>query len=312
MTDLSPTDLLQQRLAAAATHFPGHYGLAARNLRTGEEILVDADALYPTASTYKVPVMIEVFRRVELGEMDLTDEIVFTKETLRLGSGVMRDLTPGRAWTLHDLIVLMIIVSDNTATRMLLQHVGGNAAVNATMRELGYPSHVIHSAAERAAIDATGELNRGLAECAPRDLMAMLAAIAEDRMISPDASAEMRRILGRQHYLNQASRFLGRDQYTDDAGDVQQQIWVGSKSGMMSGMRADTGIWRFPDGTQIAFAVMNEGSADHDFGTEHEGDILNGVLGWIIASHWWDAATLGPLPTVASPYLTQILGDLAR
>ncbi|MGB3305190.1 MAG: serine hydrolase [Thermomicrobiales bacterium] len=304
------TSLLSKRLAAVQASFPGHFGLAARNLRTGEEVLVDAHSPYPTASTYKVPVMIEAFRQADRGQLSLDDPLPFTPDNLRLGSGVLRDLTSGRDFSIRDLVTLMIIVSDNTATRIVLQKLGGGDVVTRAMRELGFPSFVIHGPKERELLEAAGEENRALAESTPRDLMAMMAQIAEGRIVSPEACESMRTILGRQHYLNQASRYLGRDQYSDDGGERRDALWIGSKSGMMDGMRADTGIWRFADGTQIAFAVMNEGSADHDYGSEHEGDITNGILGWIVASHWWPVDELGPMPAVTSPYLDAVLGDL--
>jgi beta-lactamase class A len=302
-------ELLDRRIAAARAWFPGTFALAARNLTTGEEILVNGHAPYPTASTFKVPVLIELFRRIAAGEMALADTLPFRADALRLGSGVMRDMTLEREFTLHDLAMLMTIVSDNSATRLLLDHLGGHAAINATTQVLGFLSFILHSPEERAAIEATGEENRGLAESSPFDLMAMMAQIAEGTMISAEASETMRTMLGRQHYTNQASRYLASDQYTDDDGQ-RHKISIGSKSGMMDGMRADTGIWRFADGTQTAFATMNEGSADHGYGNEHEGDIVNGVLGWSLVAYWWPE-TLGPAPVVRSAYLDLILGNLA-
>lgn len=301
-------NVLDQRIAAARAYFPGDIALAARNLRTGEEVRVDADLPMPMASTYKVPVMIEVFRQAAAGNPSLDERLPFTGEVRRLGSGIMRDLTPGLDLPIRDLVMLMIIVSDNTATRLLLNRVGDYEPVNATMDALGYHSHVLHSPEARARMETAGLDNRSLAECSPHDLMNMLAAIAEGTMLSPEASIAMREILGRQHYLNQASRYLGRDQYSGEGATRAPLTWVGSKSGMMDGMRADTGIWQLPDGTEIAFAIMNEGSPDSSYSTEHEGDIINGVLGWSLVAHFWPEGALGPMPPTDSAWLDRILG----
>lgn len=302
-------NLFLRRVEAARRFFPGQFGFAARNLRTGEEVQVDGHALFPTASTYKVPVLIEVFRQDAAGLLSLDEAIPFTEETRRLGSGVMRDLSLGLALPIRDLAMLMVIVSDNTATRLLLNRIGGWEAVNAATAELGYPSFILHGPEERERMEAAGLDNRALAECTPTDLMHMMAAIADGSIVSTDACAVMRHILGRQHYLNQASRYLGRDPYAGP-GDLTRPIeWVGSKSGMMDGMRADTGIWRLPDRTEIAFATMNEGSADFGYGDEHNGDILNGVLGWSIVAHFWPTDALGPMPRAESAWLDRILGE---
>jgi beta-lactamase class A len=262
----------------------------------------------PTASTYKVPVMIEVFRLVEAEALSLDERLPFTEDVRRLGSGVLRDLTLGVEWSVRDLTMLMVIVSDNSATRMLLERIGGYAAVNATMQAMEYPSYVLHGPEERALMEAEGLANRSLAECSPRDLMRMMASIAGGEMVSAEASAQMRAILGRQLYLDQASRYLGRDPSSGAPGGNALLDWVGSKSGMMDGMRADTGIWRLLDGTEIAFAVMNEGSADGSYSPEHEGDVINGVLGWSLVAYFWPELDLGPMPKVESAWLDRILG----
>lgn len=307
---MTNNEVFQRRVKAVRAHFPGTFALAARNLRTGEDLLVDGHALYPTASTYKVPVMIEVFRQEAAGTLSLDEHIPFTEAQRRLGSGVMRDLTLGETWSIRDLLMLMVIVSDNSATRLLLERIGGWEVVNAATKSLGYPTFVLHGPEARARMEADGLDNRSLAECSPYDLMQMMAGIAAGTTVSPEACATMRHILSRQHYLNQASRFLGRDQYTGDDDNVTAALrWVGSKSGMMDGMRADTGIWQLPDGTEIAFAIMNEGSADNGYGSEHEGDIANGVLGWSVVAHFWPEATLGPMPPAESAYLDRILGQ---
>jgi hypothetical protein len=306
---MTSADLLNRRIEAARRFFPGQFGFAARNLRTGEEVQVDGHALFPTASTYKVPVLIEVFRQEAAGTLSLDETIPFTEEDRRLGSGVMRDLSLGLALPIRDLAMLLVIVSDNTATRLLLNRIGGWEALNATMADLGFLSFILHGPEERERMEADGLDNRALAECTPSDLMRMMAAIAEGSIVSTEACATMRHILGRQHYLDQASRYLGRDPYAGP-GDITKPIeWVGSKSGMMDGMRADTGMWRLPDGSEIAFATMNEGSADVGYGSEHNGDILNGVLGWSIVAHFWPTDALGPMPRMESAWLDRILGE---
>src|ERR671917_1697383 len=75
--------------------FPGTGGVAAKQLDTGEEIRVNADETTATASTIKVPILIELFRRVEAGEVGLEDRMPVTEETRALGSGVLRELSLG-------------------------------------------------------------------------------------------------------------------------------------------------------------------------------------------------------------------------
>lgn len=298
--------LLSKRLAAVQAHYSGTLSMAARNLKTGEEILVDPKRTYPTASTFKVPIMVEVFRQIDAGMYALGDRISFQESDIVHGSGVLRDLQPGLNPSVRDLLTLMIIVSDNTATNMLIDKVGGKEAINKTMVDLGFPSIVVNN---RIDFDLIGEDGRALAVASPWDLMQIMSQIVQGKMISAEASAEMLEILGRQHYLGQATRYLGYNPYAEEYNG-KPPMWVGSKTGSLKGMRADTGLWRLGDGTDIAFAVMNEGCTDPGFGSEYEGDIINGILGWIIVSHWWPTDDLGEMPGGKSPYLDAALGDL--
>ena len=117
-------------------NFPGEMAVYLKNLTTGEEIALDADRVHETYSVIKIPVMVEVLRRVELGDFSLSDRIEFKASDKRLGSGLLSKLEPGLQPTLKDLLTLMIIVSDNSATDILADKVG-RANVTKSMRDLG-------------------------------------------------------------------------------------------------------------------------------------------------------------------------------
>ena len=88
------------------------------------------------ASTVKVPLMVELYRQADRGERSLTDRIVLTAEMKAVGSGVLLHMSPGITLTLEDLIYLMISISDNTATNVLID-LAGMDKVNSTIRSLG-------------------------------------------------------------------------------------------------------------------------------------------------------------------------------
>ena len=107
-----------------SAEFGGTGGVAAKHLGTGEEIRVNADAVTATASTIKVPILIELFRQVEAGEVCLEDRLAVTEATRARGSGVLRELSPDIELTVRDHATLMIVVSDNTSTNVLIDVVG--------------------------------------------------------------------------------------------------------------------------------------------------------------------------------------------
>ena len=117
-------------------HTGGVVGVDAKHLETGERVSHNADTVFFTASTLKVPLLVELYRQVDAGIIDVHQRIDLT-DTLRVpGSGVLKELASGLQPTVHDLAMLMIIISDNTATDILYNRVGGDN-INNTMRQLG-------------------------------------------------------------------------------------------------------------------------------------------------------------------------------
>ncbi|HEX5992309.1 MAG TPA: serine hydrolase, partial [Thermomicrobiales bacterium] len=135
---------VERALDAIVANAGGEVALAAMNLTTGEEVARNADRSMPTASVFKLPLLVEVFRQAATGALDLEDRVTLRAEDVVMGSGILRDFGPGLQPTLGDLAMMMVIVSDNSATNLLLDRVGGPRQVNATMRDLGLSSIVVH------------------------------------------------------------------------------------------------------------------------------------------------------------------------
>lgn len=117
----------------------GTLGVGAVHLETGREAYLNADEAFPMASTYKVPIAVQLLTRVDAGEIALSDMVEVRSDDLHPGSGTISRLfdDPGVVLSLHNLLELMLLISDNSATDMTLRAAGGGAAVTARMRQLG-------------------------------------------------------------------------------------------------------------------------------------------------------------------------------
>ena len=124
------------RVELAIAAVPAVTGMAAKHLETGQELGHLADDPYFTASTFKVPILVELYRQVDAGIVDPASRLELTDEVRSPGGGTLKELDSGLRLTIHDLAMLMIIVSDNTATDMLYNLVGRDP-LNDTMRKLG-------------------------------------------------------------------------------------------------------------------------------------------------------------------------------
>ncbi len=120
----------------AISEVQGVVGVAAKHLETGVEIRHNPDMVFFTASTFKVPVLVELYRQVDQGKIAPDERIEFMDEMRTLGGGVLKQISAGLQPTIRDLAMLMIIISDNTATDILYNMVGRDNLNNA-MRELG-------------------------------------------------------------------------------------------------------------------------------------------------------------------------------
>jgi beta-lactamase class A len=279
----------------------GEVVLAATNLATGEEVARDAERPMPTASVFKLPLLVEVFRQAEAGMFELAERVTLRAEDVVMGSGILRDFQPGLRPRLRDLAMMMVIVSDNSATNLLLDRVGGPARVNATMRELGLSSIVVH---RRIVFDEITS-NSSLAEAAPRDLMRLTAMLAREELVSPAASREMLTILGRQRYIEQAPRFVAYRPYAADF-NLPQIVRVYNKTGMINGLRADTGLIALGPDVTIAYSVVNDPGADDTYRHEFPGDITNALIGRVLVEFWWPGEWEPERAVYSSPYVDEM------
>lgn len=129
---------LQRLLEAELARFPGTAGVWVKHLTLGEEAGVRADDTFNSASVIKIPVMLLAFQMAEKGALSLAQRITINAADVRGGSGVFRYHDAGLQPTLRDVLLQMIITSDNTATDLAIGKVGGTDRVNAWLRENGY------------------------------------------------------------------------------------------------------------------------------------------------------------------------------
>lgn len=184
-------------------------GVAWRPLdaRTGEEILINPDLSVHAASTMKVPVMIELFRQIELGQRNLDDTVIVTNQFTSIQDGSPYTLSAtedsdgeiykalGRRLSFRQLVEASIVVSSNLATNILIEHLGASN-VQATIDRMGASGvKVLRGVEDQKAFDA-GKNNTTTA----RGLLVLFEAIDKGTAVSPAASKMMVEILSRQQF----------------------------------------------------------------------------------------------------------------
>jgi beta-lactamase class A len=235
---------LDQQVKNLVTPFKGKVNLFAKNLDTGETYSLNADERVRTASTIKIAVMIEAFARVSEGKAKWTDEVVLTKEKKVPGSGVLSELSDNLHLSLRDAVNLMMILSDNTATNLVLD-VLTTDAVNARMESLGFKQIKINrkvgSGGESAAGKDPENKKYGLGFATPREMVLVMEKLERGEIISAAASKEMIDLMKRE----QARYAIGRSQW---------DLPMASKYGALDRLRSAVGIVYSKKG-KIAMAI---------------------------------------------------------
>lgn len=291
----------QDAVAAVAAGCSGHVGLAARHLGTGEELTWNPDATIQTASTVKVAILAEVMRQERLGRVDLGAQVVTRAADLAGGSGVLSQLRPGLACTVADLCTLMIVLSDNTATNMLIDLLGGVAAVNRGVSALGFPGilldHKVSLPPPAFVIDQPPprrSVPRPLATATPATLGRLMAGLHNGTVVDEAASRDMITTLRYQHDRSLFPRaYLGLAQPDEPTPGAAPAL--ANKTGFVPGCRADVGILYLPgDGGAVAYCAVADRLEDTTMSALAEGEQIVGQLGAIVLARWWPGP--GPVP----------------
>ena len=259
-------DELQARLLKLSNQIDGRVSLYARNLDSGRDIGINADDPVRTASTIKLPIACAVVKFVADGKYTWADRLTIRREDKVSGSGILTDLSDGESISLRDATTLMIIVSDNTATNLILDRVGGDA-VNDYLATLGLERTRVMRKIRgdgnqlKPAQGWTREGLRpenqgfGIGVSTSREMVRLLEMLEQGKVVDAESSRLVLQMLERQ-------------QYKDGIGRKLEQFRVASKSGSLDALRSDVGIVHSPHG-RIAIAITVDGLPQIDYSPDN-------------------------------------------
>lgn len=262
---------LDRRVRAEVAGFKGNVYLYAKNLDTGAVYDFSGDEPVRTASTIKLAVMVEAFARVAEGKAKWSDELVLSKAARYAGSGVLNDLTDGLRLTLRDAVTLMMTVSDNTATNMVLDHLTTDA-VNERMESLGFKQTRIMRRVGGGGVSKEGQIeaNRrfGLGRATPHEMVTLMEKLERGEVVNPEVSKEMIALLKREQTTNGIWRNLWR-------------VPKATKSGSLDALRSNVGVIYHPRG-RIALAVTCDDMPEPEWTADNSALLLMSRLSELV------------------------------
>ncbi len=212
---------LEQAITQLERTWNGEFSIMARRLDTPHEFRRRSDSVLPTASVCKLFVLCELFRQAEAGVIDLNAPVTWKPEHHRGGDGVLRAMVPGQALSAHNMAVLMIVLSDNIATAVLVDLLGAaNIERSLTTWELGDS----HFYAGLPAGPKANDMRQPVSS--PRNLESLITRIYRHEILTPKSCDEMIRILRAQRCNDMLPRFIP---VGEDWGEAK--TWIANKTG---------------------------------------------------------------------------------
>lgn len=262
---------LDAQIKTEAANFKGKFWIYAKNLETGETYSFKGEERVRTASTIKTAIMVEAYAQVAEGKVKWTDELVLTKEKKVGGSGILFEFSDGLKLTFRDAVNLMMVISDNAATNLVLDVVTCDA-VNARMDLLGLKNtrslrKVFGGGESKAWADPVLK-TFGLGVTTPKEMVTLLEKIENGEIVSKEASGDMIALMKRQQTQNGIGRSL-------------LDVPIASKSGALDRLRSEVGIIYTRRG-RIAMAITTDDMPEIIWTNDNPGYLMLSKLSLIL------------------------------
>ncbi len=246
---------LQAQLERAVDGFQGDVGVYVHHLETGQTAALQPDTLFPTASMIKVPILLTTFDAIERGDLRYDQVLTYRDSLYYPGVDLLGHFKDGAEVTLSKLVMLMLTMSDNTASLWLQHLCGTGTAINAWLADHSFTGTRMNS---RTPGRQTDWERYGWGQTTPREIAELLVMIREGRAVSPAASAEMYRALTRSYWDDEA------------LSQIPPTVQAASKQGAVDQSRSEVVLVNAPHGDYVV-SVITKNQADTSWTPDNAG-----------------------------------------
>ena len=246
-------DLLENTILSSIDIPEGRVGVYAESLDGSHRVAINADEIYPAASSIKMYVLYTLLAKTAAGELDLDERIEFTAESAKPGSGVLFHLDHGLRLTLKDLATLMMMISDNSALVLLTEYLGIDH-VNAEIKKLGL-DQTRYGDWRNFETDWKNTLSFG--QGTPREFVSFLLRMRSVNLLSDSLRELFWDTLRIQKYIEPLRRLLPASPWSREFG-YPEPVWVASKSGVLDDCVCESGFVGVDDGGWAVSIMLRE------------------------------------------------------
>lgn len=246
---------LQRKLEALTASFQGDVGIYVRNLKTGKTAAIRPDSLFPTASMIKIPIMATMFDRIERGEFQYRDVWTYRDSLLYEGEDLLGSFKDGEMIEFAKVVMLMMTMSDNTASLWAQLMAGTGTRINALMASNGF----LHTRVNSRTPGREAEKRKfGWGVTTPREMAELVVRIRQNRLVSAAASEEMYRALTRSFWNKEA------------LSPLPPYVQAASKQGAVDRSRSEVVLVSAPSGDYV-FCIITKNQTDTSWTHDNAG-----------------------------------------
>ena len=283
---------LENQLKDLAAPYKGKVAVYAKDLSTGESVSIDANRPVQTASVIKLALMLQAFEQIKSGKLKQSDPVVLTKDNQVGGSGILNFLDPGLKLTLKDTITLMMTLSDNTATNLLIDTVGLKPT-NDMLARMGLRNTYFYKKVFKPAEGPmpADQKEFGLGKTTAEEMARLMESIYRCDLGDRALCVEMITIMRSQQYRDMLPRYLQANDSSEDLSPIADKI------GALDDVRNDVALVYTKRGP-IVISIFTYDNADTSWTPENKAEILIGRMAKAIVDAW---SPEGLSPKVTSP-----------
>lgn len=262
--------LLQKKVAQSINGFNGTIGVYIKNLKNNKVVSFQADTVFPTASMVKIPILIGVMDKINRGELTYHQEMWYRDSLLYAGVDILGSFKDSEKIELSKVMMLMLSMSDNTASLWLQSLAGTGTRINQIMDSLGFLQTRVNS---RTPGREDQRNQFGWGQTTPREMAALLEKIAKGQVLSSGISAKMVRLLGRNYWDEEA------------VSQVPVDVFVASKNGAVDESRSEV-MFVSGRGSRYIFCICTKHNKDQSWQDTNEAWMITRKLSRIVWEHF--------------------------
>jgi beta-lactamase class A len=281
---------LEAQVHAIAAEHHGDVALFAENLKTHETVAISPDTPVQTASVIKLAILYEALEQVRSGKAHFDDKITLTKADQVQGSGVLLFFDAPLSLTLKDVLTMMVVMSDNSATNLVIDHLGLEN-IDARIAKLGLKDTYLYKKVfmppPAGVVMPADQKKFGLGKTTAREMATVMTKIVRCELAEPGSPAQADdaklcqvalKMLHVQFYRSAIPRYLdGMPGATSDS--------IANKTGSLDAVRNDVAAISTKNG-MVVISVFTSNNKDHSWGAEQEGELTIAKLARAIIQGW--------------------------